>query len=232
MPIIFEGARDVNFNHSNLTSIGQNQYNTHTGNVTLTNITYAREERDSALAALKPVDRSCYYVTPCSPGTRHWLIEKINEWLGDEEAMNILLLTGSPGAGKSTIASTLVSNLAESGRLGGQFFCKRDNLTLSNPATIWRTTAFDLAQRNNVFAGRVIENLKAGRVDLSRADIESHFKYLIEDPLMECLKENMRTDAVIAGEAVITPERITMQFPVVLIDALDECGSDNSQSIQ
>jgi hypothetical protein len=102
---------------------------------------------------------------------------------------------------------------------------------LSNSATVWQTIAIDIAQRNAVFASRVIEDVKAGRVDLSRADIELHFKYLIEDPLVEYLKvENRRMNAAIAGDATITPERIVIKCPVVVLDALDGCGSNSSQS--
>jgi pantothenate kinase-related protein Tda10 len=64
-------------------------------------------------------------------GTRQWIIDQIHTWLNDFQAPNILWLGGSPGAGKSTIASTLVSQLAELGRLGSSFF---GDVALSDPA--------------------------------------------------------------------------------------------------
>jgi hypothetical protein len=148
--------------------------------------------QETVLAALKPVDRSAYYVTPCMRGTRQWIIDQIHNWLNDVQAPNILWLGGGPGAGKSTIASTVVSQLAEMGRLGSSLFFKRGDIALSDPAVVWRTVAFDLAQVNPIFAGRLVTNLKERKVDLSRADIESHFKYLIEDPLTEFWKRNIR----------------------------------------
>lgn len=39
-------------------------------------------------------------------------------------------------------------------------------------------------------------------------------------------------DAAMAGGETITRERIGMQYPVVVFDALGECGSDSSQSAQ
>jgi hypothetical protein len=146
--------------------------------------------QETVLAALKPVDRSAYYVTPCMPGTRQWIIDQIHNWLNDVQAPNILWLSGGPGAGKSTIASTLVSQLAEMGRLGSSLFFKRGDIALSDPAVVWRTVAFDLAQVDHIFAGRLMANLKERKVDLLRADIESHFKYLIEDPLTESWNTN------------------------------------------
>ncbi|KIM75703.1 hypothetical protein PILCRDRAFT_33594, partial [Piloderma croceum F 1598] len=89
---------------------------------------------------------------------------------------------GSPGAGKSAITSTLVSNLQEAGLLGSSFFYKRGDIARGDPAACWRTIAFDLAQCDRVIAKTVVENIKGRKVDLERADIELHFKYLIEEP--------------------------------------------------
>jgi hypothetical protein len=65
--------------------------------------------KETILAALRPVDCSGYYVMPCMEGTREWIFAQILAWLDDCQAPNILWLGGSPGAGKSTIASDLVS---------------------------------------------------------------------------------------------------------------------------
>jgi hypothetical protein len=180
--------------HNQVHNISGDQYNYNT-----TNITHAHgassQDTSTLFAALKPVDRSAYYVTPCMQGTRQWIIDQIHNWLNDFQAPNILWLAGGPGAGKSTIASTLVSQLAEMGRLGSSFFFKRGDVALSDPAAVWRTVAFDLAQVNTDFMKRLMSNLKERKVDLSRADIESHFKYLIEDPLMDSWKRNIQGQA-------------------------------------
>jgi Cdc6-like AAA superfamily ATPase len=177
MSSFFQGSSHINAPHGQFSAIGQNQYN-----IQHAEFTY-RTEDDPVLASLKPTRSP--YVQPCMPGTRQWIIDKIDDWLDDQDAPNILLLTGSPGAGKSAIASTLVSKLQEAGLLGSNFFCKRDDIALSDPAACWRTIAFDLAQRDPLIAKRVVENIKGRKVDPERADIESHFKYLIEDPLGE-----------------------------------------------
>ena len=131
----------------------------------------------------------------------------------------------------------MVSHLAGMGILGSAFFCKRGDVALSDLTAFWRTVAFDLAQRNAVIAERVIQNLKAGRADPMRADIESHFRYLIEDPLMEFQKRHEKERLQSQGSqgnqnSRGIPEVLTMQFPVIVLDALDECGSDGSQSAQ
>jgi len=127
------------------------------------------------------------------------MIDQIEHWLNDHQAPNILFLSGSPGAGKSTIASTLVSNLQNAGRFGSSFFFKRDDAVLGDPASCWRTIAFHLARCDSIIAQAVVENVKGRKVDLGWAGIESHFKNLIEDPL----KELWRT----RGGVIVRPER-------------------------
>ena len=208
-PRPFKRARYIDASRSHFHSAGRDQYNT-IYTTTATN-------QETVLGTLKPIDRSGYYVQPCMRGTRQWLVDSIHRWLNDQLAPNILWLSGGPGSGKSTIASTLVSQLGEMGRLGSSFFFKRGDIAMSDPAALWRTVAFDLAQKDPFFAEILIENLNKKRVDPTRADIESHFKYLIQDPLMESWRRQ---------------EGVTMRSPVIVLDALDECGSDRSQSTQ
>jgi hypothetical protein len=144
-------------------------------------------------------------------GTRQGVFEAIDNWLGDTSGSNILWLNGSPGAGKSTIASSLVSNFIDRFRLCSSFFFKRGDVMLSDPSALWRTVAHDLARHNDTFAEKVVEVLKERSVDPRRPDIASHFKYLIKEPLI-C--------------------SFTQTTPVVVIDALDECGSEPSQAGQ
>jgi hypothetical protein len=145
-------------------------------------------------------------------GTRESTFEEIDKWLADVDNPNILWLSGSPGAGKSTVASSMVSRLTERRKLGASFFFRREDVTLNDPATLWRTMAYDLSQHDLAFANNLVEALKDNRVDLKRPDIDLHFKHLIEEPLMKTYKHS-------------TP-------PVIVIDALDECDADNSQAVQ
>jgi hypothetical protein len=191
MSLIPQQAQDtygISASHSQFHNVGRDQYNY--TNIINQSPNTSHKEAQAVLSALKPVDRSGYYVTPCMRGTRQRIIDQIHAWLKDPQAPNILWLGGSPGAGKSTIASTLVSQLAEMGQLGSSFFFKRGDVALSDPAAVWRTVAFDLAQVDPIFAERLVANLKERKADVSRPDIESHFKYMIEDPLKESWQRN------------------------------------------
>lgn len=126
------------------------------------------------------------------------------------------------------------------GQLGSYFFCKRDDIALGDPASCWRTIAFDLAQYDPVIVKRTVENIKGKKVDPGRPDIESHFKYLIEDPLRETWKNRMELarlepgmevdedGSYIRDEGASESSKRLITLPVVVVDALDECGSDGS----
>lgn len=147
----------------------------------------------------------------CLKGTREKILTTIYEWTDDINAPNILWLSSSPGAGKSAIASTVVSTLWERKCLGSRFFFKSGDATLGDPASLWRTVAFDLARFNSVIKVLIMAALKEGKVDLEGGDVELHFKYLIKEPL----------------EKICNP---SSENPVVVvIDALDECGLDGSR---
>src|SRR6202795_4509290 len=158
-------ARSSTFNHIH-------------GNQTNINYTYSIDD-EKILAVLKPVELQD--VPRCMNGTREDIFKTINSWLNDFRAPNILLISGSPGAGKSAIASTLVSELAEERRLASSFFCKRGDASLGNPSSLWRTVAFDFARFNADVKGSLIEFLDGTR--MRDADIQLHFDCLIKGPL-------------------------------------------------
>jgi hypothetical protein len=148
-------------------------------------------------------------------GTREEIFMEIDLWLADVDAPNVLWLSGSPGAGKSTIASSLVSKLTERRQLGSRFFCQRGDITLSDPASVWRTVACDLAEFDPSFSDHLVKAVMERKANPGIPDIALHFKYLIEEPLMNTYgPSSSRT------------------VPVVIIDALDECGSEGSQTTQ
>jgi hypothetical protein len=154
-------------------------------NIGRDNITYVRNasENKEILSTLKPVDRSGYYMLPCMEGTRESILGKIDGWLEDVNAPNVLWIMGCPGSGKSTITSSLVCRLMKHGRMGSSFNFKRGDVMLSDPAVVWHTIAHDLTRYDTSFASMLVEVLREGSVDLERPDIALHFESLILGPL-------------------------------------------------
>ncbi|KIM74897.1 hypothetical protein PILCRDRAFT_79623, partial [Piloderma croceum F 1598] len=202
---ILDGATQFDVRHATFTTVGRDN---------ITYVNYASEVKE-ILSTLKPVDRSGYYVQPCMKGTREKIFGEIDTWLDDIDAPNVLWIVGSPGSGKSTIASSLVSQLTKSGRMGSNFAFKRGNVMLSDPAAVWRTIAHDLARYDDSFASILAAVLKSGTVDPGRPDIASHFESLIMEPLTKRHNQSSPHD-----------------IPVIVLDGLDECGSDPSQTGQ
>lgn len=181
----------------------------------ITNVSHVSgSEAKELLATLKPLDRTGYYVEPCMEGTRENILQEIMMWVDDFYASNTLWITGSPGSGKSTIASSLVSRLTKCSRLGSSFAFKRGDILRSDPASLWRTVAHDLTRNDASYTSIMVEVLKSGTVDPGRPDIASHFESLIKMPLTK------------------RHEHSPSSTIVIVIDALDECGSDSSQEKQ
>jgi hypothetical protein len=207
-PGFFTGAAHTNASHSTFIDVGRD-------NITYVNNALEVKEAQEILSTLKPVDRSGYYVQPCMEGTRENVLGEIDVWLEDFNAPNTLWIVGSPGSGKSTIASSLVSRLMKHGRMGSSFTFKRGDVMLSDPAAVWRTIAHDLARYDDSFASLLAAVVKSGTVDPGRPDIASHFESLIMEPLTKRHNQSLPHD-----------------IPVIVLDGLDECGSDPSQAGQ
>jgi hypothetical protein len=145
-------------------------------------------------------------VEGCMENTRQDLLKEVEKWSTDMEAPNILWIEGHPGVGKSAIATSLVKQLRTSSRLGSYFFFQRQKATEMTPNALWRTIAYDLAQTYPTVRGHVVAKLKAKEIDLAIASVDELFQKLIYDALMA-------SDGIPAN-----------QSPVIIIDALDECG--------
>lgn len=151
----------------------------------------------------------------CMEGTRVDILGVIRDWIDDPTAPNVFWLHGHPGTGKSAIATTVGSSLLASGRLGSLFFFKREDFASQSPAALWCSIAYDLAQEYPSIRSIVVQKLTQREIDPAVTDDADMFEDLIAVPLRAATS--------------IAPGR----YPVVVIDALDECGGlDESRSFQ
>jgi len=135
------------------------------------------------------------------PGTHVDLLKYIQGWLHDINMPNILWLSGSPGSGKTTIASIVV---ADSDYFSGQFFFCHDQAELCDPDNLWRHLALDLALGNNALGKSIAKALETQKANIRGLDISMQFEHLIAKPVQELF------------------QKTAMPF-LVVIDALDEC---------
>ena len=165
-------------------------------------------EETGILERLKPAPRR-EGAAGCLSGTRRDILEQVHDWIADSQAPNILWLKGGPGAGKTAVASSLVSELGT--RLGARFFFKRDDAAVNNPLVLWRTVAFDLACTDLIFRKILVNILRGGQRDPGGVNVQAQFKDLIQSP------------------AATHSEYSPMSVSVVVLDALDECNRSSEQ---
>jgi len=137
------------------------------------------------------------------PGTREDVLTLIKTWLDDLNEPNIFWLSGSPGSGKTTIASTVVADFH---CFSGQFFFHRDEAELRDPDNLWRRIALDLALGSNIVRKSIARALETQKANIRGLDISMQFEHLIAKPLWEVFTTSVEP-------------------LLIVLDALDECES-------
>ena len=140
---------------------------------------------------------------PCMEGTRITLLQEIEDEIKDVNGPNVIWIRGSPGVGKSALAASIAIRLEDQNRRIISFRFDRTQSTTITTNALWRAVACDLAR----LYPSLRPHLTQGTQGHSSSDIDWLFKSLIEDPL-SVLDDNVPRD----------------KLPVIVIDALDECG--------
>jgi hypothetical protein len=136
-------------------------------------------------------------------GTREDILKRIEDWILDLEGpQNILWVKSYPGAGKSTVASSVVEHLRRSKRLGSYMFFQRGKAKDQTSHALWRSVAFDLSRRYPTVRKHLVEKLAEDHDIPTIPNIDVLFHQIIQEPLVN-------------GGGIL---------PVIVIDALDECG--------
>ncbi len=164
----------------------------------------------------------------CLPDTRVKILQEARDWLKDcESARNILWIVGAPGAGKSTIATTLARELANKPPFltkapsFAKFFSKRDKPTLRDPGKIWRTLAYSLA----AYSQAVDHNGVKAALMITLSEKNSHPRDdSVIDQFNSLIKWPLETAFV---KTVFLLHKTNCPQVVIIIDALDECNSAN-----
>ncbi|PVF90960.1 hypothetical protein CPB86DRAFT_478196 [Serendipita vermifera] len=112
-------------------------------------------EEKLLIERLEPVKTSHDLDRCCMDGTREALLNNIVEWVLRPSTVtsasqgagpeSVYWLYGIPGVGKTSVAHSICARLHEKKRLGGSFFCRRDDPNLSNAKYVLPTLICKLA---------------------------------------------------------------------------------------
>jgi hypothetical protein len=151
-------------------------------------------------------------------GTRETLLNNIVEWallpsstssgLKSSVSESVYWLYGIPGVGKTSLVHSLCARLHDKRRLGGSFFCRRDDPNLSSPSYVLPTLICKLAGTWRPFKKVVAERLR---------DDEHLNRNSTGHDLFSKLIGSLRTSP---------PNTL-----VLVIDALDECGDNQGRNL-
>jgi len=145
-------------------------------------------------------------------GTRESLLTHIMAWVtnkpGQKDKGNMYWIYGLPGIGKTSLAHSMCASLHEEKCLAGAFFCQRDGQDLREPRNILPSLIYKLAEIFPPFRTIVAERL--------RSDTNLTPESMKDSLLLDFIRDLPRH-----------PQR-TLVFA---IDALDECGDDQSRRV-
>ncbi|KAJ3029133.1 hypothetical protein HDV00_009722 [Rhizophlyctis rosea] len=145
------------------------------------------------------------------PGTREWLLQDVRRWAHDsfEHSASVFWLAGLEGTGKTVIAAHVINQFRDMPVLGGYFMCSADRADRNNPIELIHTIAYPLAIKFPSIATHLLELQKTEPDVFTTVEVSRAFEKLIVSPLSEL-------------------QSVTSSKVVVVLDALDECGSPSS----
>ncbi|CAE6474338.1 unnamed protein product [Rhizoctonia solani] len=170
---------------------------------------------ETSLASLRP-SKSCLYNSTtfkregCAAHTSEDILASMHYWAHSTGAAPVFWLTGLAGTGKTTIAYSLCTQLAETWTLAASFFCSVALPECRDASLIIPSIAYQLAQFSRPFQialTRILENFP----NSSQCQPLVQFETFISKPLFEVQST--------------LPKNL-----VVVIDALDECEDQRAIS--
>jgi hypothetical protein len=150
--------------------------------------------------------------TPCLKNTRRNITDDILNWMSDvsNEAKKVLWVSSLARTGKSTLSTTIAQMMHSHHRLGAFFFFSCDTPQRTSE-TLIRTLTYQLAIFDARF-GATISQVVADYNNITIMPLEFQFDKLLSANVLKSMKWS--------GEPI-----------VLIIDALDECGSEADRII-
>lgn len=150
--------------------------------------------------------------TTCSEGTRAGILGDIQTWIDDvaADSPHLFWLSDTAGVGRSTISKLVAQRADDEGYLGASFFFSRDDESLRDPALVFPTIAYQLAQFSKELRSHLGEALENSS-DAAYESRSGQLQKLIVHPLSQ---------------------RPSYHRPIlVVLDAFDRCDQPGAREI-
>ena len=123
---------------------------------------------------------------------RKWIFEKINDWLNNDNAKNVLMVWGTPGAGKSVISSYLANftNYCIS-----SIFFEWNNASTLNAKKVIFSVIFQMACSIEDYQQQLMPVIS--RLDLDKTSIDEIIQLCIHEPLNRLIVGSRRRQLLI-----------------------------------
>ncbi|KAG8733524.1 hypothetical protein FRC10_012311, partial [Ceratobasidium sp. 414] len=158
----------------------------------------------------------------CTPNTRRAVLEDLQAWKDDPNGAKVYWMNGMAGTGKTTIASTLCSELEATRQLAASFFCSRELPDCRDATRIVPTISYQLARFSHPFQFALCEAL-GNDPDASTRSVGVQFEKLIKEPLLR-VKETIPDGVVVVIDAL--DECLDGVSAQLFLDALHQCARD------
>ncbi|XP_028402093.1 uncharacterized protein LOC114525084 [Dendronephthya gigantea] len=142
------------------------------------------------------------------PGTREWLLKKVDEWFHKNDANSrIKLITAGPGFGKSVFAAKICEDFEKNGKLAACHFCDFSDSNLRDPMVMLQSLASQMCKSVPGFKNELLDQLQRPH---QVKNLRDAFQIYLQNPLAELEIKEPR---------------------LVVIDGLDESAADNKNEI-
>ena len=145
-------------------------------------------------------------VTLSHPGTREWLLKKLDNWFTTDDESRLLLITAGPGFGKSVFAAKVCELFSKRGKLAACHFCEFNDSNLKDPMMMMQSLASHMCENVPGFKEMLLDQLKRPHKVQSLKDA---FQIYLQNPL---------------DELVVEPS-------LIVIDGLDESATDDKSDM-
>ncbi|KAK1220892.1 hypothetical protein PQX77_016313, partial [Marasmius sp. AFHP31] len=155
----------------------------------------------------------------CLEGTRGTVLKSLEEWRNDKKDCSIYWLSGAAGVGKSSIAMTVANLCEEEGLLASSFFFLRSDPNRNNPSALASSIAHGLIS-TIPFMRSPIERRISKDPEILETELDRQFHELIVKPTLKRRRRRSFHESLLRRKVPT----------IIIIDGLDECSDEKTQS--